>query len=148
MPELPVEHPVSAGGVVYRYTDNTLEVVLCGRTGSGTWNLPKGTPEPGESLRETAIREVQEETGLKVIVKKRIGHIRYWFSGDGVNYHKTVHFYLMEPIGGALEDHDPEFDVAQWFPLDEAYIRVTFQNEMRILRRASVLAGAERGSKT
>lgn len=134
--ELPTEYPVSAGGVVYRYRENILEVILCGRTDPPTWNLPKGTPYPGESLEETAQREVEEETGLKVTLKGRIGFIRYWFTRNGVQYHKAVHFYLTEPIGGAIGEHDPEFDVVEWVPVAEAYRRLTFKNERRLLRSA------------
>lgn len=137
--ELPIEHPVSAGGVVYRYRDSRLEVVLCGRREPATWNLPKGTPEPGESLQQTALREVEEETGLRVVQRRRIGHIRYWFARNNVNFHKTVHFYLMEPVGGSLDGHDPEFDMVEWFPIDEALLKVTYKNEMRVLLRAKAL---------
>lgn len=124
---------------MYRLREGRLEVILCGRRDAATWNLPKGTPEPGESLEQTAVREVEEETGLRVVPRRRIGHIRYWFTGNNVNYHKTVHFYLMEPVGGVLDSHDPEFDVVEWFPIDEALLRVTYKNEMRVLLRAKAL---------
>lgn len=145
--ELPIEHPVSAGGVVYRLREGRLEVILCGRREAATWNLPKGTPEPGESLEQTAVREVQEETGLRVVPERRIGHIRYWFAGNNVNYHKTVHFYLMEPVGGSVDSHDPEFDMVQWFPIDEALLKATYKNEMRVLLRAKALTGEAGGAK-
>ena len=57
--ELPVEQAVSAGGVVYRFGDDGLEVLLCGRIVDGLWALPKGTPEDNETLEETAAREVR-----------------------------------------------------------------------------------------
>lgn len=145
--QLPVEHPVSAGGVVYRRRENAVEVVLCGRKDPPTWNLPKGTPDLGESLVDTARREVEEETGLKVHVLGRIGLIRYRFVRDGVRYHKTVHFYLMEPVGGALEEHDPEFDMVEWFPVAEACLRLTFDNEVRIVRRAAAMVKKELGAE-
>ena len=53
-----VQEMVSAGGVVYRDTNDGLEVVICGRNYPAIWALPKGTPEPGESSQETAVREV------------------------------------------------------------------------------------------
>jgi 8-oxo-dGTP pyrophosphatase MutT (NUDIX family) len=134
----PVEYPVSAGGVVYRAHDGSIELVVCGRTQPQTWSLPKGTPESGESLEEAALREVQEETGLKVEVKRPLGVIRYWFvrPSDQVRCHKTVHFYLMSPIGGATEQHDPEFDDVRWFPASEALRLLTHANEARIAERA------------
>ena len=58
---LPVERAVSAGGIVYRRGEAGLEIVICGRDADRVWGLPKGTPEEGEALEETAIREVTEE---------------------------------------------------------------------------------------
>ena len=91
------EQLVSAGGVVYRRVDGIVEAVLCGRhvtpqtadnpggqpsdtaTGAIRWSLAKGTPDPGETLEETALREVREETGLEVEINAPIDSIEYWF---------------------------------------------------------------------
>lgn len=135
----PVEYPVSAGGVVYRWKDGRLEVVLCGQHSPPSWRLPKGTPNLGEGLEETARREVEEETGLKVQIEGKIGQISYWFSQKGIRYHKTVHFFLMSAIGGDTSRHDPEFDEVAWFPIEEACARLTFKNEVEIVQKAQKL---------
>ena len=129
---------VSSGGVVYRQQDGSLETVLCGRSEPVRWSLAKGTPDPGETLEETALREVREETGLEVQLDSSLGSIEYWFSdrGSEVRYHKTVHFYLMVPVGGDTAQHDPEFDVVRWFPVDEALETMAYNNEADVLRRA------------
>ena len=129
---------VSSGGVVYRQQDGSLETVLCGRSEPVRWSLAKGTPDPGETLEETALREVREETGLEVQLDSSLGSIEYWFSdrGSEVRYHKTVHFYLMVPVGGDTAQHDPEFDVVQWFQVDEALEAMAYNNEADVLRRA------------
>ena len=57
-----VRTSTAAGGVVTRGEGDELEVVLTGRTSDGTWVFPKGTPDAGESIEETALREVREET--------------------------------------------------------------------------------------
>ena len=129
---------VSSGGVVYRQQNGSLETVLCGRSEPVRWSLAKGTPDPGETLEETALREVREETGLEVQLDSSLGSIEYWFSdrGSEVRYHKTVHFYLMVPVGGDTAQHDPEFDVVRWFQVDEALEAMAYNNEADVLRRA------------
>ena len=68
-----VEQAFSAGGVVYRTDGGNLLIALCGRTKTGTWNLPKGTPDDGETIEQTALREVKEETGLDVQLTGLVG---------------------------------------------------------------------------
>ncbi|MEE3246316.1 MAG: NUDIX domain-containing protein, partial [Chloroflexota bacterium] len=68
-----VENLVSAGGVVYQRNCGRLETVLCGRSQPVRWSLAKGTPDPGESLEQTALREVREETGLEVEINGSLG---------------------------------------------------------------------------
>ena len=138
---------VSSGGVVYRQQNGSLETVLCGRSEPVRWSLAKGTPDPGETLEETALREVREETGLEVELDSSLGSIEYWFSdrGSEVRYHKTVHFYLMVPVGGDTAQHDPEFDVVQWFPVDEALEAMAYNNEADVLRRALAVITERKG---
>ncbi len=129
---------VSAGGVVYRRGDEGVEVVICGRREDGVWGLPKGTPEDGETLEQTARREVQEETGLSVAIEQPLGTIQYEFNraDAGLRYHKTVHHYLMRPTGGDLQEHDREYDRVRWMRAGEALRLLTFRNEKDVVRRA------------
>ena len=129
---------MSAGGIVYRIVDGQIEAVLCGRRQPARWSLPKGTPDKGESLEETALREVREETGLEVAIEAAIGSINYWFvtPDDRVRCNKTVHFYLMAYKGGSTDRHDPEFDDVEWFPLEKAQKSVSYANEARMLDKA------------
>jgi 8-oxo-dGTP pyrophosphatase MutT (NUDIX family) len=133
-----VKSLVSSGGVVYRENNGTPETVLCGRSEPVRWSLAKGTPEDGETLEQTALREVREETGLEVELDAPLGSIEYWFTDkdSDVRYHKTVHFYLMVPVGGDTDQHDPEFDVVQWFGVDDALAAMAYANEADVLRRA------------
>lgn len=133
---MPVERAVSAGGVVTRQGERGLEVVICGRDSDGVWGLPKGTPDEGESLEQAAVREVNEEGGVEVEIVKKLGVIEYWFSQDGVRYHKWVHYYLMRHMGGSTEDHDFEHDRVEWFPVEEALRLLTFENDRKMVRSA------------
>jgi ADP-ribose pyrophosphatase YjhB (NUDIX family) len=136
---LPVERAVSAGGVVYRRGSTGIEVVICGRDSDGVWGLPKGTPNAGESLEQTAAREASEETGLEVAIVDKIGVVEYWFAQDGVRYHKWVHHYLMEATGGSTEDHDVEYDRVEWCPIEAATKRLSFKNEIDMVRKAQAM---------
>ncbi len=145
-----VESLVSSGGVVFRDSGGRLETVLCGRfqtPGPVRWSLAKGTPDPGETLEQTALREVREETGLEVELGASLGSIEYWFADrdNDVRYHKTVHFYLMSPVGGHIDQHDPEFDVVQWFGVDEALDAMAYGNEAGVLRRAVAVIQSGQG---
>ncbi|PKB82360.1 MAG: hypothetical protein BZY88_04600 [SAR202 cluster bacterium Io17-Chloro-G9] len=146
-PKTRVETLVSAGGVVYRRVDEQIEAVLCGRSTPVRWSLAKGTPDDGETLEETALREVREETGLDVALDTTLGSIEYWFADreSETRYHKTVHFYLMKAIGGDTERHDPEFDVVRWFPFEEALRIAAYPNEAQVLRRARDLISVGEG---
>jgi 8-oxo-dGTP pyrophosphatase MutT (NUDIX family) len=139
---------VSAGGVVYQQGADGPTIVLCGRREEGLWGLPKGTPVEGESIEQTARREVREETGLEVEIEQPIGSIEYWFTRleQGVRFHKIVHHFLMKPTGGAIEKHDHEYDIVEWFPAKTAVERLTYRNEADLLRRALRLLGGDQRS--
>lgn len=113
-------------------------MVVCGRTTPPIWGLPKGTPEKGETREETALREVNEETGLEISIEQYIGGIEYWFSmpNDGRRCCKKVLYYLMNPTGGDISLHDHEFDYVQWLPGEEAVRTLTYQNEVGIVEEA------------
>lgn len=131
-----VEQAVSAGGVVFRRGERGVEILLCGRIADRLWALPKGTPESGESLDETATREVSEETGLDVEIVDDLGTIEYAFSRPGVRIEKRVHHYLMRPTGGSVSEHDSEYDRVEWFAAPEALRIMTYRNEAQVVERA------------
>lgn len=130
---------VSAGGVVLREADSHLEVALVGRGQPLRWGLPKGGLQAGETIDRAAVREVQEETGLRVELLAPVGEIVYWFNTRGARHHKTVHYFLMRAVGGDVRDHDWENDEAAWFPVEQALERMAFPNEVAIVRRAAAL---------
>ena len=125
-----------------RAGENSGEVVLCGRSQPPIWSLPKGTPELGETRVQTAIREVVEETGLKVKIECFIDSIEYWFvrPTDGVRCHKSVLFYLMSATGGDTSRHDHEFDDVRWFPVPEALRTLTYGDEAKIVEKGLSMA--------
>ncbi len=102
------------------------------------WALPKGTPDAGETILETAMREVREETGIEVEAEEPLGAITYFFVRERTRFHKTVHFFLMRPVGGSTELHDHEFDEVRWFQLEEAPQIMTHATEREVVERAAL----------
>lgn len=129
----------SAGGVVVSFERDRPSLVVGMRRRARdavTWTLPKGTPDPGETVEETALREVAEETGLRVRILAPLPSIQYDFVQDGTRIHKTVHYFLMEPIGGDLARHDHEFERVRWVPFDEAGGLLSFPTERELVATA------------
>jgi ADP-ribose pyrophosphatase YjhB (NUDIX family) len=133
----------SAGGIVIRFVDGTPQLVVGRRRRDrdfSTWTLPKGTPITGETTEQTALREVAEESGLEVRVVRPFDSIEYEFSQGGKRIHKTVHYFLMVPVGGDLDRHDHEFDEVRWLRFDEAPALLTFESERDLVARAAAAA--------
>ena len=141
MPILRTARATSAGGVVHRSSDGHIEVAIVHRRLPVLWALPKGTPDSGETIEETALRETREETGLEVEIEAPISSIRYFFVRGSTRFHKTVHFFLMRVVGGAVEHHDHEFDEVRWVPVSEALALLTHATERSVVEHAVALIG-------
>jgi 8-oxo-dGTP pyrophosphatase MutT (NUDIX family) len=132
----------SAGGLVVDRKNGQPVVALIGRKdrrGRLLWSLPKGHLEAGETAPEAAVREVEEETGIRGRVVAELGTIDYWFVADGRRIHKTVHHYLLEASGGELSDEDVEVDEVAWVPLAELRERLAYAGERRLAQTAAEL---------
>ena len=139
MPILRTARATSAGGVVYRIVDGRLQVVLAHRRHPPLWALPKGTPDSGETIEETAIRETREESGLQVEIERPLSSIRYFFVRGSTRFHKTVHFFLMRAVGGSTDEHDAEFDEVRWMDLAEALAVMTHATERSVVEEAATI---------
>ncbi len=123
-----------------RRRDRAVDVALAARRtrkGDLAWGLPKGLVEKGEAPEETAVREVQEETGLVAEIIEPLGDISYWYVWNEERVRKKVTFFLMEAVGGDVSVHDHEMEDVRWFPLPEARRRATYPSERDVLRRAA-----------
>ncbi len=133
----------SAGGIVIRFDEAGPQLVVGKRLRERdgvTWTLPKGTPHPGETTEQTALREVTEESGLEVGIVRPFDSISYTFVQGRTRIHKTVHYFLMVPTGGDLVGHDHEFDEVRWIGFDDAPTMLTFETERALVARAATAA--------
>jgi 8-oxo-dGTP pyrophosphatase MutT (NUDIX family) len=148
VPILRTARATSAGGVVHRSVDGRTQVILVHRRAPVLWALPKGTPDSGETVEETALRETREETGLEVEIEEQLRSIRYFFVRGSTRFHKTVHFFLMRPTGGSTDAHDAEFDEVRWVDLPEAMALLNHATERSVVEEAGVAIrrGPDRGT--
>lgn len=105
--------------------------------------LPKGLVDPGEKPEQTAIREVQEETGLTATPISKLADIKYVYVrtwGDQQRVFKVVSFYLLRYESGKIDDIVPEMRVevkrASWLPLEDAARKLSYKGERDVVQRA------------
>ena len=125
----------SSGGLVIRNMRGRPHLAVV-RVRDKILALPKGHPEEGESMKEAALREVREETGLTGEIEEKLGDVRYWYARDGERVFKVVSFYLLRYLSGRIADHDHEVEEALWIPLDEAPERLAYGGEREMARTA------------
>jgi len=106
----------------------------------GVWALPKGIVGPAERPDETALREVEEETGARGRLEGKLGDVRYVYTWDGERIFKVVSFYLVRYSGGRLGDvppeHAHEVADARWLPLEDAPRLLAYKGEREMAAKA------------
>ena len=120
----------AGGGLVWRRTGSgDVEIVLVHRPAYGDWSYPKGKLESGESEEAAALREVEEETGLRCRLGPELGTTEY---RDSRNRRKTVRYWQMRAVGGSLAAAN-EVDDARWVPLEEAPHLLSYDRDRGLL---------------
>lgn len=120
----------AAGGVVVRNLDGAIEVVLVHRPKYDDWSLPKGKAYAGESDEDCAVREVEEETGLRCRLEGDPVDVSYI---DPLGRPKIVLYWRMRPDGDALRPTG-EIDDARWLSLTDAESALTQPRDRDVLR--------------
>jgi 8-oxo-dGTP pyrophosphatase MutT (NUDIX family) len=137
-----VRREFSAGGVLVRRLKGRwmLGAIRPGGRKPTVWALPKGNIDEGERPEETALREVEEETGVEGRLVTKLGDVRYVYTWGGERIFKVVSFYLVRYSRGRLGSIAPEMrvevDEARWLPLEEAPKLLAYGGEREMAEKA------------
>jgi 8-oxo-dGTP pyrophosphatase MutT (NUDIX family) len=116
----------AAGGAVWRRTSKgALKVLLVHRPGYDDWTLPKGKLEVGETAKVAALREVEEETGLRCHLEVELPSVRY---ADRKGRPKRVRYWAMQPLDGTFEPNR-EVDEVRWVHVADAIVLLSYEHD-------------------
>lgn len=132
----------SCGALVYRYDSGRLLLLLLRHRHGGHWSFPKGHVEGSETEVETALREVQEETGLHVSLQRGFRHTVEYYPKPGVK--KQVVYFLGKALPNEpVVRQEIEISELKWVEWDEACRCVTYKNDRDLLNMAKTHLEAE-----
>jgi 8-oxo-dGTP diphosphatase len=123
----------AAGGVPVRTGPDGVEVLVVHRPHYGDWTFPKGKCAAGESDEACAVREVEEETGLRCALEDELPSTAY---RDSHGRPKEVRYWRLRVTGGALA-FDHEVDQARWVRPEDAERLLTYERDLPVLRAAA-----------
>jgi 8-oxo-dGTP pyrophosphatase MutT (NUDIX family) len=107
----------------------------------GTWALPKGLVDAGESPAETAVREGHEETGVAARLDSKLGDVRYVYTWEGERVFKIVSFFLAHARRGRIGELPPGMEVevaeARWLPLTDGSTLLAYKGEREMVAKAA-----------
>lgn len=136
-----MKEEISAGGVVFKKWQDKTSLLLL-KDKNGQWTFPKGLVEPGEDRRETAAREVAEETGIeKIEFFQELTPIQYWYRWEGELVRKKVYYFLFEAREEQKAKPQEEEGIleARWFLPAEALAIIGYRKTNRkILEEVSL----------
>ena len=122
----------AAGGLVWRFGTGGVELALVHRPAYDDWSFPKGKLSEGESELDAAIREVEEEVGVRCLIGRDVGTISYV---DGKGRPKTVRYWEMRLADGDELAPANEVDEARWVPIEHAAEMLTYEHDRALLHR-------------
>ena len=157
-----IKRVFSAGGIVLRLRSGSTvlrlrsgstigkgksewEVLVTQHSGHRGWDFPKGHIETGETSEQAALREVEEETGVRARILEKVGQTQYFYfdppsheasEGKRQRVFKTVTFFLMEYISEGEATTAFEVSDKVWLPLDEVSSKLTFKDTKKLWEEA------------
>lgn len=131
---------LAAGVVCWREQKGNLEVLLVHRDRYKDWSFPKGKQDPGEHLAETAVREVFEETGIKLRLGRKLSVIKYKISN---NDDKVVHYWASKLKSKAIKKSEfapnEEISKLKWLSADDALQKLSYVHDQELLQEVITL---------
>lgn len=129
----------SAGGIVFKNVEKKLFILLCQHSLHHGWGFPKGLigdHKKNETKEQTALREVEEETGAKAEILKELEKVTYWYAFKGEKIKKTVYYYVMRYLDGDITKHDDEMENVEWVDEDKVLDRLSFKTDKEVFKKA------------
>jgi 8-oxo-dGTP diphosphatase len=124
----------ASGGVVWRRgAGGALEVAVVHRPRYDDWSLPKGKLDAGETWEQAALREVEEEIGLRCTLGDELPPVFY---ADNRGRAKAVRYWLMEPDGDARFIPNDEVDEMRWVDFAAAAAMLSYPHDAELVRAA------------
>lgn len=121
----------SSGGVVIE-DNKVLLIKVENLKGEKVWTFPKGHIEKNERAPESALREVEEETGYRCKILKQLDSVQYWFKDEGKLIKKTVKWFLMDPVKKNSKQ-DKEVIKTGWFETEKALEILSYKSDRKTL---------------
>lgn len=140
---------VSVGAVIYTIRNNEIYVLLMHRTHTDTFHLCKGTQEDGETHKDTALREIKEETNCDVILEQELGSVASSFLRDGCVIQKKTYYFVARYLGGIPQSNDGEHDMVDFYSLPQAREllmqkgahKLGYEDERKVLQKFEMVFG-------
>ena len=128
----------AAGGVVWRRAGDTIAIAIAHRPRYDDWSLPKGKLDQGESWEDGALREVEEETGMRCRLGEELEPTNYQ---DRKGRDKVVRYWLMEPVDDTDFVPNDEVDQLRWLAPPEAVDLLSYPHDKELVTSAAERLG-------
>jgi 8-oxo-dGTP pyrophosphatase MutT (NUDIX family) len=127
----------TAGGVVYRHIDGKTQILMI-QDKLGRWSIPKGHVEEGESLEQTATREIGEETGLTNLrMVDKLDKLHFFYRKEGKLIFMTTYVYLIEALGNTdaiIPERSEGIADVKWFDSDRALELIEYRETQKLFK--------------
>jgi 8-oxo-dGTP pyrophosphatase MutT (NUDIX family) len=137
--KIKIKRDFSCGGLVWDANNEQLLLVQVENLSRRkVWTFPKGHPEGHETDEEAALREVREETGWECGIDKPLLDVHYAYLHKNIKVNKTVRWFLMHPKQEVGVFDPKEVLACKWADLDEAKRLVTYESDIKLIKRLEI----------